>query len=164
MNDQFDETVNSIGYLDEKTVVMTNLESDDALLALLRDDARLSTAELGRRLGLARSTVQSRIERLERSGVIRGYRVELGPGAGVRQVQAHAMIAVEPAQQQGVERKLRAMPAVTALYTVSGPYDLIAVLGAASTEALDAALDEVRASPGVKSTTTSIVLSRRFER
>ena len=143
---------------------MTKKVTDDDLIALLRENARLSTAEIGRRLGLARSTVQSRLERLERSGVIRGYRVELGAAAGVRQVQAHAMVGVEPAQQVAVERRLRALPAVTALYTVSGPYDLVAMLAAESTEALDAALDQVRSTPGVKGTTTSIILSRRFER
>ncbi|MBS0376184.1 MAG: Lrp/AsnC family transcriptional regulator [Proteobacteria bacterium] len=144
----------------ESTITAT----DDALLALLKSNARLSTAALARQLGVARSTVQGRLERLERSGVIRGYTVELGPAARARQVQAHAMIAVEPQQQQAVERKLRAMPAVATLLTVSGSYDLIAMLTAESTEALDAALDELRACPGVKSTTTSIVLSRRFER
>ncbi len=142
----------------------TKTVSDEALLALLRANARLSTAALARRLGVARSTVQSRLERLERTGVIRGYTVELGPAARARQVQAHAMIAVEPQQQAAVERKLRSMPAVATLLTVSGSYDLIAMLAAESTEALDAALDELRATPGVKSTTTSVVLSRRFER
>jgi len=142
----------------------TKAEADDQLVALLKENARLSTAALARRLGVARSTVQSRLERLERSGVIRGYTVELGPGARARQVQAHAMIAVEPQQQSTVERKLKAMPAVAALLTVSGSFDLIAMLAAESTEALDAALDELRSCPGVKSTSTSIVLSRRFER
>ena len=137
---------------------------DETLLGLLTADARLSTAALARRLGVARSTVQGRIERLERSGVVRGYTVRLGPTVAARRVQAHAMIAVEPQQQAQVERKLQAMPAVTALMTVSGAYDLIAMLAAESTEALDAALDELRECPGVKSTTTSIVLSRRFER
>lgn len=142
----------------------TKPDGDEQLIALLRENARLSTAALARRLGVARSTVQGRLERLERSGVIRGYTVDLGPGARARQVQAHAMIAVEPQQQAAVERKLRAMPAVATLLTVSGSYDLIAMLAAESTEALDAALDELRATPGVKSTTTSVVLSRRFER
>ena len=137
---------------------------DETLLGLLTADARLSTAALARRLGVARSTVQGRIERLERSGVVRGYTVRLGPTVAARRVQAHAMIAVEPQQQAQVERKLQAMPAVTALMTVSGAYDLIAMLAGESTEALDAALDELRECPGVKSTTTSIVLSRRFER
>jgi len=148
------------GFMNETT----KAEADDRLIALLKENARLSTAALARRLGVARSTVQSRLERLERSGVIRGYTVELGSGARARQVQAHAMIAVEPQQQSSVERKLKAMPAVAALLTVSGGYDLIAMLAAESTEALDAALDELRSCPGVKSTSTSIVLSRRFER
>ena len=142
----------------------TKAGADEQLIGLLRENARLSTAALARRLGVARSTVQSRLERLEQSGVIRGYTVELGPAARARQVQAHAMIAVEPQQQSAVERKLKAMPAVATLLTVSGSYDLIAMLAAESTEALDAALDELRACPGVKSTSTSIVLSRRFER
>jgi DNA-binding Lrp family transcriptional regulator len=137
---------------------------DEALLELLTADARLSTAALARRLGVARSTVQGRLERLERTGVIRGYTVRLGATTAARQVQAHAMITVEPQQQAMVERKLKGMPAVTSLLTVSGSYDLIAMLAAESTEALDAALDELRECPGVKSTSTSIVLSRRFER
>ena len=141
----------------EKTV-------DDALLELLTENARLPTAVLARRLGVARSTVQGRLERLERTGVIRGYTLRLGATTTARRVQAHAMIAVEPQQQSSVERKLNGMPAVTSLLTVSGAYDLIAILAAESTEAIDAALDELRECPGVKSTTTSIVLSRRFER
>jgi DNA-binding Lrp family transcriptional regulator len=155
-----------------KLIVITSIhmiettkgDPDGQLIALLKENARLSTAALARRLGVARSTVQSRLERLEKTGVIRGYTVELGPGARARQVQAHAMIAVEPQQQSAVERKLKAMPAVAALLTVSGSYDLIAMLAAESTEALDAALDELRACAGVKLTTTAIVLSRRFDR
>ena len=139
-------------------------DPDTRLIDLLRANARMPIAVLARRLGVARSTVQGRLERLERSGLIRGYTVQLAPAVGARQVQAHAMIAVEPQQQALVERKLRAMPAVTALLTVSGSYDLIAMLAAESTEALDAALDELRECPGVKSTTTSVVLSKRFER
>jgi DNA-binding Lrp family transcriptional regulator len=141
-----------------------NRSLDERLLDLLRTNARLPTAVLARRLGVARSTVQGHIERLEQSGAIRGYTIELGAAALARQVQAHAMIQVEPQQQSRVERKLKAMPAVTTLLTVSGAYDLIAMLAAESTEALDTALDELRECPGVKSTTTSIVLSRRFGR
>ena len=149
------------------TVLMSTMPKDDTdarLIDLLRANARMPIAVLARRLGVARSTVQGRLERLERSGLIRGYTVQLAPAVGARQVQAHAMIAVEPQQQALVERTLRAMPAVTTLLTVSGSYDLIAMLAAESTEALDAALDELRECPGVKSTTTSVVLSKRFER
>ena len=142
----------------------TGRSPDQQLLDLLRENARLSTAALARRLGVARSTVQGRIERLERNGTIRGYTVQLARTAEARQVRAHALIAVEPQQQSLVERKLKAMRAVTTLLSVSGAYDLIAMLGAESTEALDVALDELRECPGVKTTTTAVVLSQRFDR
>lgn len=135
---------------------------DERLIALLRGNARLSTSALARALGVARSTVQSRLQRLERSGVIRGYTVQLSPEALSRQVEAHVMIALEPARQGVVERRLKAIRGLTALYTVSGSFDLIAMLGAESTEALDRALDELRACPGVRSTQSAVILSRRY--
>lgn len=137
---------------------------DAELIALLKDDARLPTAVLARHLGVARSTVQDRLQRLERDGTILGYTVRVAASAENRRVRAHVMIAVDPARQSAVERKLATIPAVTSLYTVSGSYDLIAVLAAESTESLDASLDAVRETPGVKSTVTSVVLSQRFAR
>ena len=55
--------------------------ADQQLLSLLRENARAPTAELARRLGLSRTTVQSRIERLERQGVITGYTVRVSEEA-----------------------------------------------------------------------------------
>ena len=52
-------------------------DTDRRLLEILREDARAPTAQLARALGLSRTTVQSRLERLERSGVITGYTVRL---------------------------------------------------------------------------------------
>ena len=137
---------------------------DAELIDLLKQDARLPTAVLARRLGVARSTVQDRLQRLERDGTILGYTVRIAASAQNRQVRAHVMIAVDPARQAAVERKLATIPATTSLYSVSGSYDLIAVLAAESTEALDASLEAVRETPGVKSTVTSVVLSQRFSR
>jgi DNA-binding Lrp family transcriptional regulator len=148
----------------ETDVKSTELTLDEQLIELLRRDARASTAALARSLGVARSTVQGRLERLERSGVIRGYTVLLSSAALERQVEAHVMISIEPAQQAVVERKLKAISAVNGLFTVSGAFDLIALVGAKSTEALDQALDELRACPGVKATQTAVILSRRLSR
>ena len=150
--------------LDRAAPPLAPSAEDDALLSLLQENARLSTAELARRLGVARSTVQGRLERLERSGVIRGYGVRLSPAALARQVEAHVMISIEPAQQVAIERRLKAIRGVTALYTVSGNFDLIAMVGAETTEALDVALDEIRGCPGVRATQTSVLLSRRHPR
>ena len=71
-------------------------EADQRLLSLLRDDARASTAELGRRLGVSRTTVQSRIERLEARGVIAGYGVRLSPDYERGLVRAHVLLTVTP--------------------------------------------------------------------
>lgn len=141
------------------------LGSDDQrLLDLLAEDARQSVATLARKLGMPRSTVQYRLERLERSGVIRGYRVVLGRKARGRALAAHVLIAVAPQQQAAVERKLRPITAVRKLLSVSGSYDLVAIVEADSPQALDDALDELRRCSGIRKTVTAIVLSARIDR
>ncbi len=137
---------------------------DQRLLDLLGEDARQSVATLARRLGMPRSTVQYRLERLERSGVIRGYSVVLGRKARGRALAAHVLIAVAPQQQAAVERKLRPITAVRKLLSVSGSYDLVAIVEADSTQGLDDALDEVRRCSGIRRTVTAIVLSSRIDR
>jgi DNA-binding Lrp family transcriptional regulator len=137
---------------------------DQRLLDLLAEDARQSLATLARRLGMPRSTVQYRLERLERSGVIRGYSVVLGRRGRGRALAAHVLIAVAPQQQAAVERKLRPLTAVRKLLSVSGSYDLVAIVEADSPQSLDDALDEVRRCSGIRKTVAAIVLSSRIDR
>lgn len=80
---------------------------DQQLLALLRENARAPTAELARRLSLSRTTVQSRIERLERGGVILGYSVRTGAVHSTAQVRALVMIVAAPRLSQAIESALR---------------------------------------------------------
>jgi DNA-binding Lrp family transcriptional regulator len=147
---------------------MTNDATEDdldaRLLALLQRNARTSTTAMARRLGVARSTVQSRIERLERRGVIAGYTVVHAPAYDARLVRAHVMIQVDTHSQAQVERALAAMDSVSALYTISGAHDLVALLRTDSTQSLDAAIDAIRNIDGVLSTTSSVLLARKFER
>lgn len=138
--------------------------TDRALLALLRDNARVSHAEAGRRLGLSRTTVQARIESLERRGVVVGYTIRLAEEVARRLVRAHVMIVAAPKASGGVAAALRGMPEVTALHSVSGPFDLLAVVEAPDVPNLDAALDRIGALDGVERTQTSIILSTKFER
>ena len=77
-------------------------QTDQQLLALLRENARTSTAQLARRLGVSRTTIQSRIERLEREGVISGYTVRVDDAHEHGQIRAHIGIAVHPKQMTGV--------------------------------------------------------------
>lgn len=137
---------------------------DARILDSLGADARQPVAAVARRLRVPRSTVQERIRRLERDGVITGYTVRLGPGATNRLITAHVAITVDAKRADHVLQTLRAISEVRTLQTVSGPYDLIAVVAAPSTAAVDVVLDRIGATPGVERTTSAIVLSTKFER
>ena len=143
---------------------MTISASDQQLLSLLRENARASTAELARRLKLSRTTVQSRIERLERQGVIRGYTVRIDDEAERGHIRAHIMITVLPRQMAAVVRALHAMPQVRALHSVSGPFDMVALGVVPNISEMDALTDRIGAIEGVERTTSSIILSAKFER
>lgn len=143
---------------------MTEDSVDQRILALLRENARASTAELGRKLGLSRTTVHSRIERLLKRGVIAGFTVRVSPERERGQVQAMVMITVAPKFLARVETGLRALPEVRRLYSVSGQQEFIAMVTAESVAEMDRLLDRIGALEGVDRTVSSIVLSTRIER
>ncbi len=137
---------------------------DRALLALLRDDARASTVEIARRMGLSRTTVTSRLQRLEEARVVIGYTVKVAGALESALVRAHITIACHPKASAGVEGALRRIPEVRQLHSVSGPFDMIAVVAAPSIAELDALIDRIGALDGVERTTSSILLSTRIDR
>jgi DNA-binding Lrp family transcriptional regulator len=138
--------------------------TDRALLALLRDNARAPLADLARRLNLSRTTVQSRLARLEAQRAIVGYTVVVPDEAEAALVRAYVHITALPKQSAGIEAALRRIPEVRTLHSVSGPFDMIAVLAAASIGELDALIDRIGALDGVERTTSAIVLSTRIQR
>ena len=137
--------------------------TDQQLVALLAENARLPAAQLARRLGLSRTTVQSRIERLERSGLILGYTVRTAAPA-VDPVRAHVHITLAARHAASVETALRRLPEVRELHAVGGAVDLIAVLAADSTASLDAVIDRIAGLDGVNRTNSMILLSTRISR
>jgi DNA-binding Lrp family transcriptional regulator len=138
--------------------------ADQQLLTVLRENARASTAEIARRLRLSRTTVQSRIERLERQGVIAGYTVRVDDAVERSHIRAHILITVLPKQTAAVVEGLRAMPEVRTLHSVSGPFDLVALGVTPTVSEMDALTDRIGAIDGVERTTSSIILSAKFER
>jgi len=139
-------------------------DADRALIALLRENARASTAELARRLGVSRTTVQSRLERLEKSGVIAGYSVKLSPDYERNLVRAHILVTALPKLSASVEAVLRRIPEVRMLHSVSGNFDMIIVVEAPSVRDLDELIDRIGALEGVERTLSSIILSTRIDR
>ena len=137
---------------------------DRDLLALLQANARESTANLARKLGIARTTVVARLARLEREGVVVGYTARLGVDDRRPRVMAHVGIKLEPKRGREVLKRLQKTPELLQLVSVSGEFDYIAILRADSTERLDALLDEIGEIDGVLKTTTSVVLAVRIDR
>lgn len=143
---------------------MPRTDADEALLVLLRDNARAPVAELARQLGLSRTTVQARIERLERTGVIAGYSVRLSESAEQALIKAHVLITVYAKQMQKTVVELRQLPEIRALHSVSGEVDLIAVVVAPSVAELDRVIDLIGSLEGVGRTQSSVILATKIDR
>jgi DNA-binding Lrp family transcriptional regulator len=137
---------------------------DQKLIAALRANGRASTAELARLVGRSRTTVQARIERLERDGVIIGYTARLAPEREQGAVRAHVMVKVEPKKEVAVGAALRAMPEVRVLHTVAGVFDMIVIAAADTVGQIEGVIDRIGNLEGVERTTSSIILSTKLER
>lgn len=137
---------------------------DEHLLDRLRENARAPVAELARALGLSRTTIQSRLSRLEKTGVIAGYAVRLSESREAAPIHAHLMLTVEPKQAGAVSAALKRLPGVRRLQSVSGPCDLIAAVEAPNVSAMDALIDEIGGLAGVERVTSAIVMATKFER
>lgn len=137
---------------------------DRRILAQLGQDARVSVAVLARRLKVARSTVQARLEKLEASGLIAGYTVRLGEAAREGRIRATVLLTVEPRAQAAILPRLKAVPEVERIHTTSGRVDLLLQLSAGSTAQLDAVLDQIGDLTGVLSSESLIHLSTKLDR
>jgi DNA-binding Lrp family transcriptional regulator len=93
---------------------------DRGIIGLLSADARTSVATLARRLKVARSTIQARLERLETGGVIAGYTLKLGEEARQGRLRASVLLTVEPRAQANILTRLKAITEVERVSTTSG--------------------------------------------
>ncbi|MBS0450155.1 MAG: Lrp/AsnC family transcriptional regulator [Proteobacteria bacterium] len=137
---------------------------DRQLLALLQANARAPTAELARRLKVARTTVVARIARLEREGVVGGYGVRLGRRLEESAVRAFCGLSVQARSAAVVIKALERMPEVEGAWAVSGEFDYMVQLRCDSPQDLDALLDQLGQIEGVRQTQTSMVLSQKIDR
>jgi len=131
---------------------------DQALLALLRVDARASVATLATKLKVSRGTVSNRIGKLEDSGVITGYTVRLRPDSAPEQITAWMSIAVEGNRTREVISMLLGEPGVSGLFDTNGRWDLLAELRSSNLGELAEVLERVRLIKGIGATETSIHL------
>lgn len=137
---------------------------DRNILALLSADARMSVATLARKLKVARSTIQARLERLETGGIIAGYTLKLGEEARQGRLRAAVLLTIEPRAQAAILTRLKSIPEIERAFTTSGRFDLLLQIAAPSTAVLDSVLDQIGGLTGVKSSESLIHLSTRIDR
>ena len=134
------------------------------LIRLLQANARESISNLARTLGVSRTAVQERLNRLKRLGVIEGFTVKLNPDWDRNQVTTFIELVVDPKYARRIRVTLESMPAIKALWTVSGRFDFLAEATAPTTEDIDRLLDDLGDLEGVTRTESVVVLSTIFER
>jgi len=139
--------------------MITMDDIDRQLIGLLRNDARASVASLAKTLGVSRGTVQNRMARLVANGTVVGYTVRLKPDVEEQRIRAFMTGAVEGNQLDAVIKALRGEPAVTALYSTNGRWDIVAELRADTLESFDRVLARIRLIEGISQTETSLLLS-----
>ena len=137
---------------------------DRQLIDLLKVNARLPIVKLAKALGCARSTAQLRLKALEDSGVITGYTVDVSVARSKAGIRAMVLISIESKNEPDVMRALTRRHEIVKLYTVSGRYDLCAMLSTESTHELDAVIDKIRMIKGVVDTFSTILLSTKLDR
>src|SRR5688572_21395547 len=132
---------------------------DVDLLRALRASPRAGVLELSRTLGVARGTVQARLDRMERGGVITGYGPDVDLAAAGYPVQAFATLEIAQGQLADVAAELAALPAVLEAYATTGSSDVLCRLGASSHQDLQDTLLPPGRSPTLARSTSVVVLS-----
>ena len=136
-------------------------DTDQRLIAALRRDGRAAVSDLAAQLGLSRATVRARIERLMTRGEISGFTVltrsdvTAAPGRGLM------MLTIEGRGTERIVQRLLGLPAVQAVHTTNGQWDLIVELGTRSLPELDEILLQIRRIEGVLRSETNLQLSSR---
>lgn len=134
-------------------------QTDTALIALLRQNARLPVAVLASKLKVSRGTVTNRLRKLEDDQVIVGYTVKLKPDAEPERIRAWMGVLVDGNRTLAVIQSLLGEPRVVSLHDTNGRWDLWAELEVSSMVELSQLLERVRLISGIRNTETSILLS-----
>lgn len=143
---------------------MTLDSLDTRLLQLFAAEPRIGVLEASRRLAVARGTVQARLDRLQRSGVVRGWGPELDPEALGYPVTAFVTLEIrQGGGHDPVGEHLAQIPEVIEAHTVTGPGDLWCRVVARSNSDLQRVLDAVVSYPGIERSATMITLATQVE-
>ena len=136
-------------------------ETDAAIIAALRHDARASLSDLAARLGVSRTTVRGRIERLRQKGEIVGFTVVMRQDTLSDPVRGLMMIGIEGRGTDKIIRQLKGMPELRAVHSTNGRWDVIVEVGTDTLESFDEVLTRIRRLDGIVASETSLLLTTR---
>jgi DNA-binding Lrp family transcriptional regulator len=134
-------------------------DTDQQLISLLRQNARMNIADLAHKLGVSRGTVNNRLRKLEDSQVIVGYTIKLRPEAEPERIKAWMGVLIVGYITRQLIASLLGEPSVVALHDTNGRWDLLAEIEAASMKELSDALERIRLISSIRSTETNIHLA-----
>jgi DNA-binding Lrp family transcriptional regulator len=136
---------------------------DGRLIDLFAHEPRIGVLEASRRLGVARGTVQARLDKLASTGVVTGWGPELSPDALGYPVTAFLTLEIlHGVGHEEVAAHLAAIPEVLEAHTITGAGDLWARVVARSNSDLQRVIDQVLADPGIGRSTTVIALAEQI--
>lgn len=134
---------------------------DHGLIAELRRDGRASISQLAERLKVSRATVRTRLERLKEAGEIAGFIVLTRSDISEAPVRGVMMIGIEGRGGDRTMSRLTGLPAVIAVHSTNGKWDLIVEISAESIAELDEVIRRIRNMEGVMTSETNLLLSTR---
>lgn len=132
-------------------------ETDQKLVALLRQNARTATASLARALNLSRTAVQARIARLDRDGIIIGYTAMIAPDAN-HDVSALVTLSITVRPCARVIDKLASWSEIQRIYSIAGERDAVLVVSVETTQALSELADRLQSIEGIGSVESTVIL------
>ena len=130
-------------------------------MAALKQNGRAAVSDLAGMLGVTRSTVRTRLDRLIDSGEIAGFTVLTRSDIRPDAVRGLMMLEIAGRGAERAMKRLTAIPEVQAVHSTNGTWDLIAEIGAQTLEQFDAVLFAIRRIEGVTRSETSLLLSTR---
>ena len=137
---------------------------DRKILSNLLSNGRESIANLSRNIGLSRTAIAERINRLEKTGIIKGYTAQIRIENEGRNASSYLLISCEKGKKNEVSNSLKELPEVRMTSVVGGNYDIIALIEAPDLQSIHHLSNEIESFSGIQSLNTTVVLHQPIRR